>query len=132
LKISAVKAYAEVIPLPRPFHGSNYTYVSKKAVFLEVATDEGISGFAYLGDDFSLGKEKLPNRGFLRRLVEHCPNLASQVDLEERLGKQLNTLAQPPIPSRSCRRAERHRRAAAASTLRATRRFFANTCPCGD
>ena len=65
MKISAVKAYAEVIPLPRPFHGSNYTYVSKKAVFLEVAKDEGISGFAYLGDDFSLGKEKLPNRGFL-------------------------------------------------------------------
>jgi len=68
-------------PCHDPFMAAITLNVSKKAVFLEVATDEGISGFAYLGDDFSLGKEKLPNRGFLRRLVEHCPNLASQVDL---------------------------------------------------
>jgi D-galactarolactone cycloisomerase len=57
LKISAVKAHAEAIPLPRPFHGSNYVYTAKKAVFIEIDTDAGIQGYCYLGDDFGLGNE---------------------------------------------------------------------------
>lgn len=55
MKIQSVNAQAFKIPLPRPFQGSNYTYTHKKGLFAQATTNEGISGFCYLGDDFGLG-----------------------------------------------------------------------------
>ena len=57
MKITAIKAWANAILLPRPFHGSNYVYTHKKALYLRIGTNAGLEGCCYLGDDFGLGAE---------------------------------------------------------------------------
>jgi D-galactarolactone cycloisomerase len=55
IRIEYIAVSAMAVPLPRVFHGSNYAYTHKKAIAIEIASDDGLVGQAYLGDDFGLG-----------------------------------------------------------------------------
>lgn len=57
MRITSVEARVHAIPLPRPFHGSNYVYTHKKFITIRIGTDADIEGIAYLGDDFGLGAQ---------------------------------------------------------------------------
>ncbi len=71
MNIQSVDAAAFAIPLPRHFQGSNYSYTHKKGIYASATTDEGMSGFCYLGDDFGLGQliAKACNERFSKVLI---------------------------------------------------------------
>ncbi len=55
MKIERITTHAIQVPLPRVFYGSNYAYTHKKAMTIEIECTDGLTGQAYLGDDFGLG-----------------------------------------------------------------------------
>ncbi len=76
MKIQSVKAEVFMVPLPRHFQGSSYSYTHKKGLFAHATTDEGIEGFCYLGDDFGLGQliAKAVNEEFSNVLINRDVN----------------------------------------------------------
>ncbi len=75
MKITSIEAQAFSYPLPRHFKGSNYVYTHKKGMFAKAATDAGIEGFCYLGDDFGLGAKiaEAVNTDFAKLLIGRDP-----------------------------------------------------------
>lgn len=76
MRIISVEAEAFMVALPRYFHGSNYKYTHKKGIFVRAKTDQGIDGFAYLGDDFGLGQSiaSAVNEDFSKVLIGRDPS----------------------------------------------------------
>lgn len=78
MKIRSIDVTLVSVPLDKAMHGSSYTIDKRSTVIVEVATDEGIVGRTYSGDE----KQRLPELG---RLI--TDTIAPQV-----VGRDLHSL----------------------------------------